>query len=355
MAAPTPRTTTALVLTGPRTLEPRELPVPQTGDDDGLLRVEASGICGSDYQQYVGRLGGAGAVWGVVPGHEIVGRVERVGTAAAARWGVRTGDLVVLEEVVPAEDGMLVYGLNGRVDRPPGLWGGYAPYVYLHPRARLHRVPDGVSAPEAALWVPLANGVRWAGTAPGTRPGDTVVVLGPGQQGLGCVVGARHAGAGTVVVTGRAADAARLDVARALGADHVVDVDAQDAVAVVRDLTGGRGADVVVDATAGATRPVVDAIAMARRGGTVVLGGLKDGAGVELTTDDIVLRQLVIRGVGGHDSASVATALEILASRRFPVGRMRTHDVPLADADRAVRMVGREIPGEEPIHVTLVP
>jgi alcohol dehydrogenase len=374
-------TARALVLVEPGRLEARELPLPEVGPDDGLLRVEATGICGSDVSQYHGRLAGAPCVTPTIPGHEIVGVVERAGPDALARWGVAEGDLVVLEEVVtcgecarcraggPGCERMRVYGLSVRVDEPPGLWGGYATHVYLHPRVRLHRVPDGVTAEEAALFVPLANGIRWAGTVPGTGAGDTVVVLGPGQQGLGCVVGALAAGAATVIVAGRAVDARRLAVARALGASAVVDVDADDPVTAVRDLTSGRGADVVVDATAGAVAAVPQAIEMARPSGTVILGGLKGFAEIPgFVSDLVVLKQLRIQGVGGHDHASVAAALEVIAGRRFPLERLRTHVLPLADAARALRLVAREPaedgPGgggpdraddDDPIHVTLIP
>lgn len=346
----------ALVMTRIGRLEPRSFPLPAIGDDDGLLRVEATGICGSDHSQYRGELPGIGAVTPVIPGHEIVGRIHAAGDAASARWGVGEGDLVVLHEVVHAAGSMLVYGITVPTTTPPALWGGYATHVYLHPDAVLHRVPDGVTAEEAALFVPIANGIRWAATVPGTAPGDTVVVCGPGQQGLGCVVGAVRAGAGRVVVTGRAVDHRRLEIARDLGATDTIVVDHTDPVDAVQDLTRGRGADVVVDASAGATAPVVQAIAMARSGGTVVLGGLKGGATVDgFVSDQVVLRQLRVQGVGGHDHDSVEAALEVIASGTFPLERMRTHTLPLAQAEHAIRLVGREVPGEEPVHVTLIP
>ena len=145
-------------------------------------------------------------------------------------------------------------------------------------------------------------------------------------------------------------------VARELGAPHTVFVDADDPVALVLHLTGGRGADVVVDASASATEPVVQAIEMARSGGTVILGGLKEGAAVSgFVSDRVVLRQLRLQGVGGHDHASVAAALEVIASRAFPLHRMRSHTFPLAAAEHAIRVVGREVEGADPVHVTLVP
>ena len=345
-----------MVMTEVGRLEARTFPLPRVDDDDGILRVEATGICGSDHSQFRGHLPGVGAVTPVIPGHEVVGRVEAAGAAALTRWGVDVGELVVLHEVVHTDEGMLVYGITAPTTAPPALWGGYATHVYLHPNAVLHPVPDGVTAEEAALFVPIANGIRWAGTVPGTRQGDTVVVCGPGQQGLGCVVGALRAGAATVVVTGRSGDRRRLEIATALGASHTIVVDEVDPVAAVMEITGGRGADIVVDASAGSTEPVVQACEMATAGGTVVLGGLKGGAPVAgFVSDRVVLRQLRVQGVGGHDPASVDAALDVIASRSFPLHLMRTHTLPLDDAERAVRMVGREVPGEEPVHVTLVP
>ena len=84
----------ALVLTGPRALERRSFDIPEIGDDDGLLRVEACGLCGTDHELYTGHIRTPGAI---VPGHEVVGVVERVGAQAAERWGVREGQRVAVE------------------------------------------------------------------------------------------------------------------------------------------------------------------------------------------------------------------------------------------------------------------
>ena len=93
-----PRTTRAIVQTGPRRLELRELPVPDIDDDSGLLRIEACGICGSDAEQYAGILP---AQWPLIPGHEPLGVIERIGDRAAKRWGVDVGDRVAVEVLIP--------------------------------------------------------------------------------------------------------------------------------------------------------------------------------------------------------------------------------------------------------------
>ena len=126
----------------------------------------------------------------------------------------------------------------------------------------------------------LANAVEWSLLTPGTRAGDDVVVLGCGQRALMAVVALRAAGARRVVVTGLATDAHKLDLARSLGADAAVDVSREDVVGVVRDLTGGAIADLVVDMTPGATDALGTAMDLARDGGTIVLAGIKGGTGL---------------------------------------------------------------------------
>jgi NADPH:quinone reductase-like Zn-dependent oxidoreductase len=92
-----PRKTLAMVLTAPRTLEPREFPLPEIDDDSALLRVEACGICGSDYEQFEGVLR---TPLPVIPGHEPLGTIEAIGDRAARRWGVDVGDRVAVETML---------------------------------------------------------------------------------------------------------------------------------------------------------------------------------------------------------------------------------------------------------------
>src|SRR5204862_165750 len=136
------------------------------------------------------------------------------------------------------------------LDRPPGLWGAYADYMYLDPLSIVHRVRKDIPASLAVMFNPLGAGFRWAVEIPATGPGDSVLVLGPGQRGLASVIAARAAGADTIIVTGLSRDARKLALARELGADHVIDVEREDARARVRELTGGRGAEVVIEVTA---------------------------------------------------------------------------------------------------------
>jgi alcohol dehydrogenase len=326
-----PATARALVLDAPYQLTARELPVPDAGEDDGVLRVEACGLCGTDHEEFTGELHPG---YAFVPGHESIGVVERVGARAARRWGVREGDRVAVEVFLScgacdacaagdtrrcARHGLRdMYGFVP-VSTAPGLWGGYAQYQYLAPDSVVHRVPDALEPAVATIFNPLGAGIRWAATLPGTGAGDVVAVLGPGIRGLSAAAAAKEAGASFVMVTGVGPrDAPRLDAAAAFGADLCVDVSAGDPVRALRDATGGL-ADVVVDVTAKAPAAFAQAIALARAGGTVVVAGTRGSADTPgFSPDTVVYKELRILGALGVDSASYRAALDLLVSRRYP-------------------------------------
>ena len=276
-----------LVLEAPRRLVVREFHVPVVGDDDGLVRVEACGLCGTDHEQYTGELAGGFAF---VPGHETIGIIETIGQRAAQRWGVVAGDRVAVEvfqscRSCPAclageyrrceHHGLAdMYGFIP-VDREPGVWGGYAEYQYLAPDSMVLPVPADLDPVVATLFNPLGAGIRWGATVPGTGPGDVVAVLGPGVRGLCAAAAAKEAGARFVMVTGRGPrDADRLALAPAFGADLAVDVAVDDPVAALGKETGGL-ADVVIDVTAKAPAAFAQAIELARPAGTVVVAGTR--------------------------------------------------------------------------------
>ena len=188
----------ALVLDEPRTLTERRFAIPEIGDDDGVLRVEACGLCGTDHEQYTGELHPG---YAFVPGHETVGIVEAVGPRAAERWDVQAGDRVAVEVFLScrecaacragayrrcAQHGLRdMYGFVP-ADRPPGLWGGYAEYQYLAPDSLVLPVPAVLDPVVATIFNPLGAGIRWAVTVPELQPGAIVAVLGPGIRGLEC-------------------------------------------------------------------------------------------------------------------------------------------------------------------------
>lgn len=358
----------------PRKLELTHFEMPRIEQDTALLRVEVTGICGSDYSFYAHDLATTmGVAYPYIPGHEAVGTIEEIGPLAAARWGLKKGDRVAVEAAMHCGfcndclrgdlllcNGSTKPGLGyGHVpiSVSPSLWGGYAEYMYLEPNTVLYKVPDSLSAEQAVLYQPLGGGVRWASRVPKTKSGDTVVIFGAGQRGLTCVIGAKEAGAGKIIVTGLASDNNRLALAREFGADHTINVDEEDVIERIRELTDSKMADIVVEISAGATQPVVDAIYAARPGGTVVLAGLKDCKAIPgFISDDVVQRQLTIIGVRAVDYESYTEAFRILASGKYPLEKMRTHEFSLQQAEKAVQTIGREISdGRDPICVAIKP
>ena len=238
----------------------------------------------------------------------------------------------------------------------PGLWGGYAQYMYLHPNSIVHRVDPTLPPEIGVIFNPLGAGFRWAVELPNTQPGDTVVILGPGQRGLASVIACRAVGAGTIIVTGLAADERKLALARSFGANHTIDVDNEDAVRRVKEITNGRGADVVLDVSAYATKPIADALSMVRPGGTIVLAGMKGFKAVDdFVSDLIVMKEINIRGAIGVTSSGYRNAIRLIESGTVPVADMHTHDFALEDASLAIRTLAREIEGDESIHSCLIP
>jgi threonine dehydrogenase-like Zn-dependent dehydrogenase len=216
-------------------------------------------------------------------------------------------------------------------------------------------VPDNVTDAEAGIVTPLSNGIEWALYDAGVGFMSTVLVQGPGQQGLAQVVACKQAGAALIIVTGTTRDAARLELAKELGADHVIDVQQEDALGRVLDITEGNGVDVVLDCTAGAgTTPVLLGIeALKRRGGTLLVQG-ELAAFPDFPLKQLTEKAITIKSARGHSYRAVELAIAQLASKRFPLDRLTTHEFGLEDVDRAIRAVGGELENGV-IHVSLLP
>jgi threonine dehydrogenase-like Zn-dependent dehydrogenase len=356
---------TAAVAVSPGVTELRSFPFPAIPADGGLLKIEAAGVCGSDWPSYQRTRDAK------ILGHENVGRITELGPLAKARWGVEPGDRVVIEEYLPcghceycrtndfrlcdATDiwlGGMRYGTTG-VAIEPALWGGFSQYQYLHPNSVLHRVPESIPAELAALAIPLSNGFEWATFEGGAAYGKTVVVLGPGQQGLACVVAAKNAGASHIVIVGLESDAPRLAIARRLGADDTL-VAGPGVEAHVREVTRGRMADVVIEASSGGPETISAALRLVRKRGTLVLAGEKHAAVPQFDADAIVSRVVRILGVRGHSYRAVELALELIGSKRFPLELLCTSSFGLDHVDDALRTLGGER-GSDAIHVTVLP
>lgn len=360
----------AAVLVAPRDLQLRSYPLPKIGAHDALLKLEACGMCGTDYEQYAGeiRTHPYYTPYPAVIGHEPLGRIVEIGPQARALWGVEVGDRVAVRTGYGC--GACVHCLGGTpgrcanragtygmtdVNKSPHLWGGYADYMYLAPFSSVERMSTTHRPEAAVLFNPLAAGFSWAVTVPQTLAGETVVILGPGQRGLCSVVAAKEAGASKVIVTGLAKDEYKLALAREFGADLAIDISKGDGVAEVLEATNG-GANVVVDTTPMAPSAVAQAIGMAGRRARIVLAGLKgQRPSMDVYADDIIYKELKIIGTLSTQYEDFVRAVQVIDARKYPLERMNTHTFPIEQAEEAILTLAGHFPKREPIHIAMVP
>jgi threonine dehydrogenase-like Zn-dependent dehydrogenase len=360
-----PKKSFAMVQTGKRVLEPMDIDIPDIDDDSAILQIEACGICGSDYEQYEGVLG---TPIPAVPGHEPLGRIAAIGDRAALRWGVNVGDRVAVETMIACHSCSTCHGgdyhLCGTrriysyipLSDEPGLWGAYSQYMFLDRNSIVHKMDPDLPPEIAVMFNPLGAGFRWAVEVPQTRVGDDVVIMGPGQRGLASVIACRQAGAGKIIVTGLAADADKLKLAKLYGADYTIDVENENPIRRVKEITNGRGADVVVDVSSYAVKPVVDALSFVRAGGTIVLAGIKGFKPIpDFISDLIVVQEITIKGAMGVTSSGYQAAIKTIESGKVPMAAMHTHNFKLEDAELAIKTLAREVPGDESVHSCLIP
>lgn len=361
----------AAVRTGAHRTEFREYPMPEVPDDGALMKVEVAGICGTDVKLYAKPQSNDP----VIMGHENIGIVAKAGRKFLERKGLREGDRIFVEHYLPCmkcewchmgeyrhcestdwrfNPDAIRYGYTS-AERAPHLWGGFAQYMYLPWNAVVHKVPDGVSAELAGIVTPMANGIEWALFDCNVGYNSTVLVQGPGQQGLSQTVACKQAGASLIIVTGTSKDKARLECARKLGADYTIVVDEEDPLARIMEITGGRGVDVALDCTAGAgTIPILLGVeALKRKGGTLLIQG-EMAEFPNFPVGKVTVKYITIKSARGHGYRSCELALQQLASDRFPLDLITTHRFGLKDTDLAIKSVGGE--GEEGvIHVSLLP
>ncbi len=356
-----------MVLTGPKKLEMQVFELPEIGDDDGLLKVERVGVCGSDPGIYAGRPTRGPRPYPIILGHEIVGRVVQLGKTAQTRTGVADGDRVVLEYAFGCGtcdacmagrytlcERNYTYGSMISCREPPHLFGGYSEYVYIHPRSMIHKIGDDIS-PDVGVLIcaVLGNGIRWLRQIGGVSIGQAAVIIGPGLQGISATAVAKESGAAPIIVVGLSKDRSRLEMARRFGADETVNADETDPVATVKGITHGKMADIVMDVT-GSPSGAALALSLAGKGATFVLPGLYKEK-VVMDLNHAVVNEIKILGVYSHDFRAVRPAIKMVETRQFPFEDLISHRFPLEDAEKAIRMVGGEAGGEMPLKVLLDP
>ncbi|HYB76579.1 MAG TPA: zinc-binding dehydrogenase [Candidatus Bathyarchaeia archaeon] len=363
------QTALAATLVEPGRYELREYPIPEPEPGCVLVKMEVSGICGTDkhtYQGYVGQYGGRPVPFPIIQGHENVGTIAAIGGGARCTdfegIPLQVGDRVVVGPNVSCGEcyycrhdfpyycceKTVDYGNNISAGNPPHLFGGWAQYLYVVPGSFMVRVPDDLPSEIAVLAEIMAVTVGLdrakqisAFPSESFRFDDSVVVLGTGPLGLCFVMKARMLGAGTIIAVDLSEY--RLSFARRLGADHEIDASRTtlaERLARVREWTNSRGADVVVEC-AGVPGAVPEALEMLRVGGLLVeAGNFSDMGEISINPHrHLCAKNIRILGVGGEEPAAYGPSLRQMARymQRYPLRDFVTHRFRLQDVDAAMK------------------
>jgi threonine dehydrogenase-like Zn-dependent dehydrogenase len=356
-----PETMRAVVVHGPEDYRLEQRPVPVPGEGDLLLRVDAVGICASDLKCYHG----AAKFWGDehrpawaerdrIPGHEFVGTVVAGDPAALTRRGLRLGDRIACEQIVPCWE--CRYCLDGAywmcavhdMFGFKGWDGAMAEYVLVPRQALTHPVSRELPPQVAAFAEPLSCAFHAVERAE-IRFDDTVVVAGAGPIGLSAIAGARQKNPLRLIALDVLDE--KLELARKVGADIAINITTEDAVARVRELTGGYGADVYIEAT-GHPSAVPQGLDLLRKLGRFVeYSVFKDPVTVDwsIISDD---KELDVRGahLGPH---TWPAAIKLLEAGTLPMDEICTHQFPLERFQDALDLVGDS--AGRSVKVSLIP
>lgn len=352
-----PRTMRAAVLVEPSQFRILEKPVPEPGWGEVLVKVAMCGTCGTDLKIMQHPFPHQPPFGQFTPGHEWTGTVVALGDAVDE---FAVGDRVAIEAhsgcgrcpncVVGEYTACLNYGNLHKGHRTSGFTadGGFAEYAIHHAKA-LYKMPDNATWEDAVLVTTAGTGLYGLDTAGGFIVGDSVVVIGPGPVGLMTVQLAKAMGAGQIILVGTRQS--RLDMGLRMGADAVVNSREEDPVAAVRRLTGGLGADLVMEAS-GAPDTPQQCVEMVKLGGKIsFLAFYADKVTFDLSRairSDVTL--YTTRGEGG---ANVGRALSLAAQGKLTGKELVTHHFKLDDIMEGFRVV-REREGD-PIKAVFVP
>jgi threonine dehydrogenase-like Zn-dependent dehydrogenase len=356
-------------LVEPGRYEMREYPLPAPAPGCVLLKMELSGICGTDkhtFQGYTAQYGGRALEFPIIQGHENVGTIAAIGGDGNYTdfegIPLREGDRVVVGANVCCGqcyycrhdfpyyccESTTDYGNNLSAKDPPHLFGGWSQYMYIVPGSFLVKVPDELPSEIAVLTEIFAVTVgldraKQISAFPNEsfRFDDTVVVLGVGPLGMCFLMKARMLGAGTII----AVDFSdyRLDFAKKLGADQTINAgkySQAQRLQMSKDLTNGRGADMVIEC-AGVPQAVPEALEMLRVGGLLVeAGNFSDLGEVPISPHrHLCAKNARILGVGGEEPAAYGPGMRQMARymQHYPLQEFVTHRYGLRDVEAAMQ------------------
>jgi threonine dehydrogenase-like Zn-dependent dehydrogenase len=356
-----PETMRAVVAYAPGDYRLEQVPVPRAGADDIIVKVEACGICAGDIKSYVG----AESFWGgngqppyikapMIPGHEFLGHVVEVGENVAKRGDVKIGDRLISEQIVPCWECRFckrgeywmcekhdVYGFQKNVN------GGFAEYMRYPKEGINHHVPENLPIEKAILVEPYACSA-WCIKRAQIGWDDFVVLAGAGTLGLGMVGAARLRNPKKLVVLDVKPE--RLKLAKEFGADLIFNPLEDDVVKIVKEMTGGYGCDIYIEAT-GHPNAVVQGLQMIRKLGRFVEFSVFSH---DVTVDWSIIsdrKQLDVLGVhlGPYCYPFV---IEAISDGRLPTRGVVTHQLPLEDYQKGLEMMKK---GENSLKILLIP
>jgi L-iditol 2-dehydrogenase len=317
-------------------LEVKDVEKPRAISDTVLVEVKSVGICGSDLQYYEWR---TEIKTPVVLGHEFAGEIVELGEGVK---GWKIGDRVV-SETSAVICGTCLYCRSGnynlckeRKGFGSGVNGAFAKYLAV-PTRLLHRLPDNLSYDEGAVVQPCADIVHAVTINAQILPGDTVVVLGSGPMGLLTTQVAKARGAGKIIVTGLGIDAGRLRIAKEVGADLTINVEVEDLIERIKQLTNGVGADVVFEVT-GSGPAMMQALDTVRRQGQIIVIGVNIKP-VALNMFKILENEITIQGSSMSNWKDYERAIDLISRGVIKIHPLITHKFPITEYNQAFKLL----------------
>jgi L-iditol 2-dehydrogenase len=319
-------------------VEMRDVPEPQISADEVLIEVKAVSVCGSDLHIFHD----SHPYWPpVIMGHEFAGVIAALGDKVEG-WTV--GDRIV-SETRTGSCGICYTCQSGfpqvcEHKRAIGIGvnGAYARYVAV-PARLLHHLPDTIPFEVGAMLEPIAVCVTAILERCGFRAGDAAVITGPGPIGLISLGIVKTAGARVAGIIGRDADeGVRLEKARELGADFIVNVDKENSVQAVLDQTGGRGVDMLIE-TSGSAKAIAQAFEMVRRVGRICALGISGRQELPIPYDRGIFKALSYDFCFSSSWTSWERAIGLIAQGYLPAQKLITHKLPLKDWERAFHLL----------------